>query len=75
MLLILKESLPEEKRIYRRIQRVSLLEGLKTPLALLFVVMLLASTGESIHHGTYALFTGAKLGFTATSVGPLSPLG
>ncbi|NLK51361.1 MAG: TCR/Tet family MFS transporter [Syntrophomonadaceae bacterium] len=69
VLLILKESLPEENRIYRRIQRVSLLAGLKTPLALLFVFMLLASTGEAIHHGTFALFTGAKLGFTARDIG------
>jgi DHA1 family multidrug resistance protein-like MFS transporter len=67
--LVLKESLPEERRVYRKFQRVSLLQGLKTPLALIFVVMLLVSTGESIHHGTFALFTGAKLGFTARSIG------
>ena len=69
VLFILKESLPKEKRIYRRLQRVSLLAGLKTPLALIFAFVFLASTGEAIHHGTFALFTGAKLGFTARDIG------
>lgn len=69
VLLLLKESLPDEQRHSRKFARVSLLQGLRTPLALFFVVIFLASTGEAVHHGTFALFTEAKLGFTPRDIG------
>jgi len=69
VLLLLKESLPGEQRHSRKFARVSLLQGLRTPLALFFVVIFLASTGEAVHHGTFALFTEAKLGFTPRDIG------
>ena len=69
VILLLKESLPDEQRHSRKFARVSLLQGLRTPLALFFVVIFLASTGEAVHHGTFALFTEAKLGFTPRDIG------
>ncbi|HNX29652.1 MAG TPA: MFS transporter [Syntrophomonadaceae bacterium] len=68
---LLPESLPQEKRSRekQKIQRASLLQGIKSPFAVLFFVLMLASIGESIHQGTYALFTEAKLGFTARDIG------
>lgn len=67
--LLLPESLPEEKRVIRKIERVSLWEGLRSPLVVLFLCTCLASIGESIHHGTFALFAQAKLSFTARDIG------
>ncbi len=65
----LPESLGEKQRISRKIERASLLEGLKSPLVILFLCICLASVGESIHHGTFALFSEAKLNFTARDIG------
>lgn len=69
--MLLPESLAPEKRVQekQKIQRASLLEGLRSPLIVLFLTILLASIGESIHHGTFALFTEAKLSFTAQDIG------
>lgn len=67
--LLLPESLPSEQRIVHKVERASLLEGLRTPLAVLFLCICLASIGESIHHGTFALFAEAKLAFTAHDIG------
>lgn len=69
VLLLLKESLPGDQRNSRKFERVSLLQGLRSPLALFFIVVFLASTGEAVHHGTFALFTEAKLGFTPRDIG------
>ncbi|MGR6837509.1 MFS transporter [Syntrophomonas erecta] len=69
MLVVLKESLPKEMRTQREFQRASLREGLNSPLAVFFIVILLASIGESIHHGTFALFAEAKINFTAGDIG------
>lgn len=66
---LLPESLPKEKRVARKIERASLWEGLRSPLVVLFLCIGLASTGESIHHGTFALFAQAKLQFTARDIG------
>jgi len=65
----LPESLAVEQRVVRKIERASLLEGIHSPFVVLFVVILFASIGESIHHGTFALFTEAKLSFTARDIG------
>lgn len=65
----LPESLAAEQRVVRKIERASLLEGIHSPFVVLFVVILFASIGESIHHGTFALFTEAKLSFTARDIG------
>ena len=46
-----------------------MLEGLKTPLVVLFLCICLGSIGESIHHGTFALFAESKLSFTARDIG------
>ncbi len=67
--LLLPESLPREQRVVHKVERASLLEGLRTPLAVLFLCICLASIGESIHHGTFALFAEAKLAFTAHDIG------
>lgn len=67
--LFLNESLPREQRVVHKVERASLLEGLRTPLAVLFLCICLASIGESIHHGTFALFAEAKLAFTAHDIG------
>ena len=67
--LLLPESLSEDKRVVHKIQRASLLEGLRTPLVVLFICICLASIGESIHHGTFALFAEKKLAFTARDIG------
>ncbi|HZK43505.1 MAG TPA: MFS transporter [Syntrophomonadaceae bacterium] len=66
---LLPESLPVEERLERQTERASLLEGLRTPLAVLFLCTCLASLGESMHHGTFALFAQAKLAFTARDIG------
>jgi len=66
---LLQESLPEDKRVVRKIERASLLEGLRTPLMVLFICICLASIGESIHHGTFALFAEKKLAFNARDIG------
>ncbi len=68
---LLPESLPVEKRVQSKqeIRHASLLEGLKSPFVVLFLVMMLASIGESIHQGTFALFTEMKLNFTARDIG------
>ena len=68
------ESLAVEQRVVRKIERASLLEGTHSPFVVLFVVILFASIGESIHHGTFALFTEAKLSFTARDIGWALPL-
>ncbi|MGS0765676.1 MFS transporter [Syntrophomonas curvata] len=67
--LLLPESLPREHRVVRKIERASLLEGLRGPLVILFLCICLASIGESIHHGTFALFAEGKLSFTARDIG------
>lgn len=70
LLFLVKESLPREKRSPAvKLHRAPLLEGLKTPLAVLFIVMLLGSMGESTHHGVFALFSEAKVGFGARDIG------
>jgi DHA1 family multidrug resistance protein-like MFS transporter len=63
------ESLAADQRVTRKVERASLLEGLHSPFVVLFLVILFASIGESIHHGTFALFTEAKLSFTARDIG------
>lgn len=65
----LPESLAVEQRVARKIERASLLEGLHSPFIVLFLVILFASIGESIQHGTFALFAEAKLSFTAQDIG------
>ena len=67
--ILLPESLASENRVTRKVERASLLEGLKTPLAVLFLCICLGSIGESIHHGTFALFAENKLAFTARDIG------
>ncbi|MEQ8201887.1 MAG: MFS transporter [Syntrophomonadaceae bacterium] len=69
--LLLNESLPPEKRVtkHTRIERASLLEGLRSPLVVFFLVILAVSIGESINHATFALFTEAKLSFSASDIG------
>ncbi|NLB53459.1 MAG: MFS transporter, partial [Syntrophomonadaceae bacterium] len=67
--ILLPESLASENRVTRKVERASLLEGLKTPLAVLFLCICLGSIGESIHHGTFALFAESKLAFTARDIG------
>ena len=69
--LLLKESLPLENRVnkHTKIERASLLEGLRSPLVIFFLVILAVSIGESIHHATFALFTQAKLAFGAHDIG------
>lgn len=67
--ILLPESLSSDKRIIRKIERASLLEGLRTPLAVLFLCICLGSIGEAIHHGTFALFAEGKLAFTARDIG------
>lgn len=67
---LLPESLASENRVEsKRIQRVSLLEGLQSPLVIFFLVILCVSIGESINHGTFALFVEAKLAFNARDIG------
>ncbi len=67
---LLPESLaPEDRAESKQIQRVSLLEGLRSPLAMFFLVILCVSIGESINHGTFALFVEAKLAFNARDIG------
>lgn len=66
---LLPESLSTEKRVLSRIERPSLLDGLKSPLVVLFFVLLLVSISEAIHQGTFALFTEGKLGFNARDIG------
>ncbi len=68
---LLKESLSPEDRVAKgiRIERASLLEGLRSPLVIFFLVIMMASIGESIHHATFALFTQAKLSFAAHQIG------
>lgn len=67
--ILLPESLPANERVIRKIERTSLLEGLRSPLVVLFLCICLASIGESIHHGTFALFAESKLSFTARDIG------
>jgi len=67
--ILLPESLASENRVIRKVERASLLEGLKTPLVVLFLCICLGSIGESIHHGTFALFAESKLSFTARDIG------
>lgn len=67
--ILLPESLAGENRVIRKVERASLLEGLKTPLVVLFLCICLGSIGESIHHGTFALFAESKLSFTARDIG------
>ncbi len=67
--ILLPESLPGENRVIRKVERASLLEGLKSPLVILFLCICLGSIGESIHHGTFALFAENKLSFTARDIG------
>ncbi len=68
---LLHESLPPEQQAaqHQKIERASLLEGLRSPLVVFFLVILAVSIGESINHGTFALFVQAKLSFTAHDVG------
>ncbi|MDD3852179.1 MAG: MFS transporter [Syntrophomonadaceae bacterium] len=67
--ILLPESLASENRVMRKVERASLLEGLKTPLVILFLCICLGSIGESIHHGTFALYAESKLSFTARDIG------
>lgn len=64
------ESLPLEKRSTTvKISRAPMLDGLRSTLALLFVVAFLASIAESTNHGIFALFVEAKLGLKAWQIG------
>ncbi len=65
----LPESLAQEQRVVSKVKRAPLIEGLRSPLVILFLCICLASIGESIHHGTFALFSEAKLAFTARDIG------
>ncbi|CFY07659.1 Tetracycline resistance protein, TetA/multidrug resistance protein MdtG [Syntrophomonas zehnderi OL-4] len=67
--ILLPESLANENRVISKVERASLLDGLKTPLVVLFLFICLGSIGESIHHGTFALFAEQKLAFTARDIG------
>lgn len=67
--ILLPESLASENRIIRKVERASLLEGLRSPLVVLFLFICLGSISESIHHGTFALFAEQKLSFTARDIG------
>ncbi|NLB89375.1 MAG: MFS transporter [Syntrophomonadaceae bacterium] len=66
---LLPESLAKENRVIRKIERAPLWEGLRSPLAVLFLCTCLVSTCESLHHGIFALFSQAKLSFTARDIG------
>ncbi len=67
---LLPESLAPEQRVEsNKIQRASLLEGLHSPLVIFFLVILCVSIGESVNHGTFALFVEAKLAFKASDIG------
>lgn len=68
---LLSESLPAERRVGAeiKIERASLLQGLRSPLVVFFLVILAVSIGESVNHGTFALFMQAKLSFTAHDIG------
>jgi len=69
--LLIKESLPPEKRSENNKVAIMppFLDGLKSSLAVMFIVMFMASTGDSIHQGTFALFAQGKLGFGASEIG------
>ncbi|QGT99399.1 putative MFS-type transporter [Candidatus Syntrophocurvum alkaliphilum] len=70
ILLFFKESLkPEDRIVDQKLHRPNLLEGLRTPIAVLFIITLLVSIAEASHHGTFALFSQGKLGLTPTDVG------
>jgi DHA1 family multidrug resistance protein-like MFS transporter len=70
ILAFIKESLAIEKRsTFKGVHRESLLKGLQTPLAFLFIVMFFCSLAESINHGTFALYAEGKLAVGATDVG------
>jgi len=70
VLLFLKESLPSKNRIQSvKVKRAPLLKGLSSPLMLFFILMLLASIGESTNHGTCALFAEGKLGIGVADIG------
>ncbi|NLG33392.1 MAG: MFS transporter [Syntrophomonadaceae bacterium] len=70
VLLLVPESLAEEKRKKEtKVVRGSMVAGLKTSIAIFFVVMLLCSIAESAHNGTLALFGEAKLGLGPRDIG------
>lgn len=67
---LLEESLSEDQKAKDiKVQRASLWQGLYTPLAFIFIIMLFTSIAESIHHGTFALFIQGKLGFGPYEIG------
>jgi DHA1 family multidrug resistance protein-like MFS transporter len=65
-----KESLVKEARKTElRYSRPSLLEGLKTPLKGLLIVMLMVSISETTHQWIFALYSEGKLGLTVQLIG------
>ncbi len=70
VILMVKESLPAEKRTEQRevIIVPPFWDGIKSPLAVFFIVIFLVSASEAIHQGTFALFINGRLGFGAREV-------
>lgn len=72
LILFVKESLPPEKRTStgkHMLPGFSLLQGLKTPLATILLVIMMVSLAEAIHHATFALFMEAKLSMGSKEIG------
>ena len=70
VLLVLKESLtPEEREAALTRKRPSLLEALKGPTSLLFILQLFISLSLSGLEATYAYFAAAKAGLEAVQLG------
>ncbi len=71
VILWVKESLPLEKRTETR--EVTIIppfwDGIRSSLAVFFIVIFLVSTGEAMHQGTFALFINGLLGFGSPEVG------
>ncbi len=68
--IFVKESLPAENRKNElKYKRPSLLEGLKTPLAVLLIVMMMVSISETTHQWIFALFGEGKLFLNAQQIG------
>jgi len=67
----IKESLPPEARSKQRevIIIPAFGDGIKSALAVFFIVIFLVSTAEAIHQGTFALFVSGQLGFGSREVG------
>ncbi len=71
VILWVKESLPPEKRSEQREVNIipPFMDGIRSSLAVFFIVIFLVSTGEAMHQGTFALFTNGLLGFGSREVG------